>query len=148
MPVYVYACKNCGHRFEQRQSFSDDTLTVCPVCHESALHKVYDSVGVVFKGSGFYSTDSHSAKTGPSSAHGADGESSSGSGESTGSTGSDSHGGDASSTSPGTGSSSSSSSKDSTSAGASTSAGESQSTQGSSSAQGSSSGSKAAGSGD
>lgn len=146
MPVYVYACKNCGHRFEQRQSFSDDTLTVCPVCHESALHKVYDSVGVVFKGSGFYSTDSHSAKTGPSSAHGADGESSSGSGESTGSTGSDSHGGDASSTSPGT--VSSSSSKDSTSTGASTSAGGSQSTQGSSSAQGSSSGSKAAGSGD
>lgn len=58
MPTYVYACKNCGHRFEQHQSFTDDALTTCPACGQDALRKVYDSVGVVFKGPGFYSTDS------------------------------------------------------------------------------------------
>ncbi|GAB2531789.1 FmdB family zinc ribbon protein [Brachybacterium huguangmaarense] len=60
MPTYVYACKNCGHRFEQRQSFTDDALVTCPACGQDALRKVYDSVGVVFKGPGFYSTDSAS----------------------------------------------------------------------------------------
>lgn len=59
MPVYVYACTNCGHRFEQQQSFSDDALTVCPEC-EGSLRKVFNSVGIVFKGSGFYRTDSRS----------------------------------------------------------------------------------------
>lgn len=63
MPTYVYACKNCGHRFEKYQSFSEDSLTVCPECDEQALRKVFDSVGVVFKGSGFYSTDSAASKT-------------------------------------------------------------------------------------
>lgn len=58
MPTYVYACKNCGHRFEQYQSFSEDSLRVCPECTQDALRKVFDSVGIVFKGSGFYSTDS------------------------------------------------------------------------------------------
>ncbi|MGP5055265.1 FmdB family zinc ribbon protein [Brachybacterium paraconglomeratum] len=58
MPTYVYACKNCGHRFEQYQSFSEDSLTTCPECTQEALRKVFDSVGIVFKGSGFYSTDS------------------------------------------------------------------------------------------
>lgn len=58
MPTYVYACKNCGHRFEQYQSFSEDSLTTCPECAQEALRKVFDSVGIVFKGSGFYSTDS------------------------------------------------------------------------------------------
>lgn len=58
MPTYVYACKNCGHRFEQYQSFSEDSLTSCPECAQEALRKVFDSVGIVFKGSGFYSTDS------------------------------------------------------------------------------------------
>ncbi|MCT1438025.1 FmdB family zinc ribbon protein [Brachybacterium paraconglomeratum] len=58
MPTYVYACKNCGHRFEQYQSFSEDSLTICPECAQEALRKVFDSVGIVFKGSGFYSTDS------------------------------------------------------------------------------------------
>ena len=58
MPTYVYACKNCGHRFEQYQSFSEDSLTTCPECEQEALRKVFDSVGIVFKGSGFYSTDS------------------------------------------------------------------------------------------
>ena len=66
MPTYQYACTECGHAFEQFQSFSDDALTVCPEC-EGKLRKVYNAVGVVFKGSGFYKTDSRSASTGSSS---------------------------------------------------------------------------------
>ena len=57
MPTYQYACRECGHAFEQVQSFSDDALTVCPEC-EGRLRKVFNAVGVVFKGSGFYRTDS------------------------------------------------------------------------------------------
>ena len=59
MPTYQYACTDCGHRFEQVQAFSDASLTACPVCG-GKLRKVYGSVGVVFKGSGFYRTDSRS----------------------------------------------------------------------------------------
>ena len=59
MPVYAYACKDCGHTFDIRQSFSDDALTVCPECG-GQLRKKFNSVGVVFKGSGFYRTDSRS----------------------------------------------------------------------------------------
>ena len=62
MPTYQYACTDCGHRFEQVQAFSDSTLTDCPVCG-GKLRKVYGSVGVVFKGSGFYRTDSRSGST-------------------------------------------------------------------------------------
>src|SRR5690349_15663825 len=57
VPTYQYACKECDHRFEAVQSFSDPSLTVCPQC-SGPLRKVYGSVGVVFKGSGFYRTDS------------------------------------------------------------------------------------------
>ena len=57
MPTYQYACTECGHRFEAVQSFSDAALTECPAC-EGRLRKQYGSVGVVFKGSGFYRTDS------------------------------------------------------------------------------------------
>lgn len=57
MPTYQYACKECDHRFEAVQSFSDASLTVCPQC-SGTLRKVFSSVGVVFKGSGFYRTDS------------------------------------------------------------------------------------------
>ena len=59
MPTYQYACTDsaCGHRLEAVQSFSDDPLTSCPVC-EGRLRKVFSAVGVVFKGSGFYRTDS------------------------------------------------------------------------------------------
>lgn len=61
MPTYVYACKSCAHRFEQYQSFSEDSLVTCPECSQNTLRKVFDSVGIVFKGSGFYSTDSASS---------------------------------------------------------------------------------------
>ena len=57
MPTYQYACTACGHRFEAVQAFTDHSLTTCPVCC-GQLRKVYGSVGVVFKGSGFYRTDS------------------------------------------------------------------------------------------
>ncbi|MEV0069885.1 MULTISPECIES: FmdB family zinc ribbon protein [unclassified Amycolatopsis] len=60
MPTYQYACKECDHRFEAVQSFSDASLTVCPQC-SGPLRKVFSSVGVVFKGSGFYRTDSRDA---------------------------------------------------------------------------------------
>ena len=57
MPTYQYSCTECGHFFEAVQSFSDDSLTVCPEC-SGRLRKVFNAVGVVFKGSGFYRTDS------------------------------------------------------------------------------------------
>ena len=56
MPTYAYACKDCGHAFDVVQSFSDSSLTSCPEC-EGTLRKKFNSVGVVFKGSGFYQTD-------------------------------------------------------------------------------------------
>ncbi|MBB6627230.1 FmdB family transcriptional regulator [Nocardioides sp. KIGAM211] len=62
MPTYQYSCTECGHAFEQVQSFSDDTLTVCPEC-QGRLRKVFNAVGVVFKGSGFYRTDSRSGSS-------------------------------------------------------------------------------------
>ncbi|MGB8215439.1 MAG: zinc ribbon domain-containing protein [Anaerolineales bacterium] len=60
MPVYVYQCENCGVQFEKQQSFSDHPLVRCPECGKKALKKVYQPVGIVFKGSGFYATDHHS----------------------------------------------------------------------------------------
>ncbi|WP_426565751.1 FmdB family zinc ribbon protein [Angustibacter sp. McL0619] len=62
MPTYDYACTHCDHAFEIVQSFTDDALTVCPECG-GRLRKVFGSVGVVFKGSGFYRTDSRSASS-------------------------------------------------------------------------------------
>nr|WP_184815187.1 FmdB family zinc ribbon protein [Actinophytocola algeriensis] len=59
MPTYQYACTACDHRFDAVQSFSDASLTECPECG-GKLRKLYGSVGVVFKGSGFYRTDSRS----------------------------------------------------------------------------------------
>ena len=60
MPVYSYLCEECGHSFDQFQHFTDDALTVCPVCGKVALRKVYTPVGIVFKGKGFYATDNRS----------------------------------------------------------------------------------------
>jgi putative FmdB family regulatory protein len=64
MPTYQYACTNpeCGNEFERFQAFTDAALTECPVCSER-IRKVYGSVGVVFKGSGFYRTDSRDSKS-------------------------------------------------------------------------------------
>ena len=62
MPTYQYACTECGHSFEQFQSFSEDALTVCPECN-GRLRKLFNAVGVVFKGSGFYRTDSRSGSS-------------------------------------------------------------------------------------
>ncbi|MCL2541379.1 MAG: FmdB family transcriptional regulator [Nocardioidaceae bacterium] len=62
MPTYQYRCADCGHFFEIVQSFSEDSLTVCPQC-EGTLRKVFNAVGVVFKGSGFYKTDSRGKST-------------------------------------------------------------------------------------
>ena len=61
MPTYEYRCATCGHDFETFQKFSDAALTVCPQCG-GELHKVFNAVGIVFKGSGFYSTDNGSRK--------------------------------------------------------------------------------------
>lgn len=63
MPTYQYACTECGHSFEQFQSFSDAALTECPAC-QGRLRKVFSAVGVVFKGSGFYRTDSRAGANG------------------------------------------------------------------------------------
>jgi len=65
MPTYQYACNACEHQFEAVQSFSDDSLTICPEC-KGEIRKVYTAVGVVFKGSGFYKTDSAKSNTTPS----------------------------------------------------------------------------------
>ncbi len=60
MPVYSYRCTNCGFVFDQQQKFSDSTLTRCPECDKKTLQKVFQPVGIVFKGSGFYATDHRS----------------------------------------------------------------------------------------
>ena len=57
MPTYEYACKSCGEHLEVVQSFKDDPLTACPACG-GLLRKVFGSIGISFKGSGFYKTDS------------------------------------------------------------------------------------------
>ncbi|HEX6919277.1 MAG TPA: FmdB family zinc ribbon protein [Actinomycetes bacterium] len=69
MPTYQYACTECDHGFEAVQSFSDDALTECPQC-DGRLRKVFNSVGIVFKGSGFYRTDSREKAPTPAGAKG------------------------------------------------------------------------------
>ena len=111
MPTYQYACTECGHAFEQVQSFSDDALTVCPEC-QGKLRKLFNAVGVVFKGSGFYRNDSRgkqstSETSASSSSESSSSSSSSSSDSSSGSSGSSG----SSSSSSDAGSSSSSSTK-------------------------------------
>jgi putative FmdB family regulatory protein len=60
MPVYIYRCENCGVQFDRQQKFSDPPLTRCPECSKKTLRKVFQPVGIVFKGSGFYATDHRS----------------------------------------------------------------------------------------
>jgi putative FmdB family regulatory protein len=99
VPTYQYACTACGHQLEAVQSFADEPLTECPAC-EGRLRKLFNSVGIVFKGSGFYRTDSRSSgsdtaasttakpATSDSSSNGGSGSSTTGSSTSTPSTGS------------------------------------------------------------
>ena len=67
MPTYSYACTECDNKFDVVQAFSDDALTQCPEC-DGRLRKLFGKVGVVFKGSGFYRTDSR--ETAKSSSNG------------------------------------------------------------------------------
>lgn len=62
MPTYEYACKQCGQHLEAVQAFSDPALTTCPSCG-GELRKVFGAVGIVFKGSGFYKTDSRNGSS-------------------------------------------------------------------------------------
>ena len=73
MPTYSYACTECGNRFDAVQAFSDDALTSCPKC-SGKLRKLFGSVGVVMKGSGFYRTDNR--ESGKSSSNGSPAKSS------------------------------------------------------------------------
>lgn len=75
MPTYQYACTACGHQLEAVQSFADAPLTECPAC-EGRLRKLYSAVGIVFKGSGFYHTDSRAKgkASGESSGNGSSGD--------------------------------------------------------------------------
>ena len=72
MPTYSYACTLCGHEFDVVQSISDGGLTTCPAC-QGALRKVFHPVGVAFKGSGFYRTDSRAAAKAEGSGKASDG---------------------------------------------------------------------------
>ena len=121
MPTYSYACQECGHAFDIRQSFTDDSLTVCPECGEPRLRKVIHPVGIAFKGSGFYKTDSRAgAKSAATPAAGGSGEkkkdaaTSSSSSDSTSSSASTTSGSSSSSSTSSTGSSGSGSGTSST----------------------------------
>lgn len=115
MPTYSYACTECSNRFDAVQAFTDDALTTCPEC-SGRLRKLFNSVGVVFKGSGFYRTDSREAAK--SSTNGSSKSESSGVGEKSSSDAKSSGKSDGKSTSGDSGSSSSSSSSTSTPAAA------------------------------
>lgn len=93
MPTYEYECKSCGHVFDEFQSMSDPALTTCPKCNEDSLRRLIGGgIGVIFKGSGFYVTDSKNgssanggsaAKKGASESSAAEGSSTESSGTST-----------------------------------------------------------------
>lgn len=104
MPTYSYRCRDCDVAFDIQQSFDEDSLTVCPQCN-GGLRKLFNTVGVVFKGSGFYRTDSRGAGEGGSSGSASSGSGSSNGGSSNGS----SSGGSSSTGSSGSGSGSGSS---------------------------------------
>ncbi|MEJ3743195.1 FmdB family zinc ribbon protein [Actinomycetes bacterium KLBMP 9797] len=107
MPTYQYACTTCGHQLEAVQSFADEPLTECPAC-EGRLRKLFGSVGVVFKGSGFYRTDSRASSSAPSGSGSSSGSSSSSSSSDSSSSSSSSSSGSSSSSDAKSSSSSSS----------------------------------------
>lgn len=90
MPLYEYRCKNCGHQFEIQQSFAEDSLTVCPDCGEPQLRKVFQPVGITFKGSGFYKNDSRSSSSSTTTSGSSSSSSESSSGDSSSSSSSSS----------------------------------------------------------
>ena len=109
MPIYEYACTACGERTEAKQSFDDPPLDECPICG-GQLRKLYSPVGIVFKGSGFYSTDGRSSKSkGQGSDEGPKKEKKSETKEKSGGSGGESSASSSSSSSSSTSSSSSSS---------------------------------------
>ena len=71
MPTYEYRCKDCGEHLEVVQSFKDDALTTCPNCGGD-LRKVFGAIGIAFKGSGFYKTDSRTSGNGTTKTAGAE----------------------------------------------------------------------------
>ncbi|OBI19211.1 FmdB family transcriptional regulator [Mycobacterium sp. IEC1808] len=81
MPTYSYACTQCDDRFDVVQAFTDDALTTCEKC-QGRLRKLFNSVGVVFKGSGFYRTDSREDRKKSTSSSNGSGEAASSSGSS------------------------------------------------------------------
>lgn len=92
MPTYQYRCRNCDEFLEAFQKFSDDALTTCPACGEEQLRKVYNAVGVVFKGSGFYKTDHRNDSRKASSSSSGSSDSNGSGSNGSGSKGSDSSG--------------------------------------------------------
>ena len=114
MPTYSYRCRDCDVAFDIQQSFDEDSLTACPQC-DGSLRKLFNTVGVVFKGSGFYRTDSRAdgsagGSSSSSSSSSGSGASSSGSGSTSGGPSSSGTSGSGSSPAASTGSNSSSSS--------------------------------------
>lgn len=67
MPTYVYVCDTCQDQFEKFQSFRESPLKTCPKCQRDTVRRVFQPVGIVFKGSGWYITDSRSQKSSPTS---------------------------------------------------------------------------------
>ncbi|QIZ35842.1 FmdB family zinc ribbon protein [Saccharopolyspora sp. ASAGF58] len=98
MPTYQYACTECDHQFETVQSFSEDSLTECPKC-TGRLRKLFNAVGIVFKGSGFYRTDNRSSNSSASSTSSSSSSSNSGSSSSSNSSSSSSESSSSSSSS-------------------------------------------------
>ncbi|MFH8379349.1 FmdB family zinc ribbon protein [Kitasatospora sp. NPDC018058] len=98
MPTYQYQCTECGNGLEAVQKFTDEALTTCPDC-QGRLRKVFSAVGVVFKGSGFYRTDSRSSSSSSVGAGSSSGSSTSAS-SSSGSSGSSSSSSSSSSPAP------------------------------------------------
>lgn len=95
MPTYVYACDNCGVQFEKFQSFKESPLQSCPECNKESIRRVFQPVGIVFKGSGWYITDSRNSSNAALSNSNTKTKET----ESTSSTSSDNKGSDATSTS-------------------------------------------------
>lgn len=69
MPIYIYHCANCGYEFEHSQHFNDPHLKKCPQCGKLTLNKVFTPATVIYKGSGFYSTDHRSSSGAGSTTH-------------------------------------------------------------------------------